>query len=376
MKLIWHFVKKEFLQLKRDPKMVRVIILAPILELLLLGYAANMDVEKIHTALFDKSNSQLSREFVRKLKASGYFYFDFNVSSYKELQEKIDGGEVILGLVIPNDFETKIAKGETAKIQAVFDASDGNSATISAGYLQIASNNFAQSILEKVNEKSGVKNKLPGTIKTDTRVWFNPELKTRVFMVPGIMSLLLMIFTISLTALAIVKEKEIGTLEQIIVTPIKPYQMILGKFIPFVIIGLFVISLVLISMEIFFGILIKGSLIFLFVSSLVFVLSTLGLGLFISTFTKTQQQAMMIAMFGVMMPMIYLSGFAFPIENMPVSIQYISFLIPLRYFITIIRGVILKGLGLRDLWVQFVVLILFGIVILYLSSLRFKKKMD
>ncbi len=376
MNLVFHFIKKEFYQLKRDKKMFVMILLAPIIELALLGYAANMDVEKIHTVLFDKSHSNISKEFVNKLRASGYFSFDFQVDNYKALQKKIDNGDAILGLVIPSDFQRKISRGENVNVQAIFDASDGNTANISAGYLQIAVARFQTDLLTRSARRSGLTIKLPAQIEERTRIWFNPELETRVFMVPGIMSLLLMIFTITLTALAIVKEKEVGTLEQIIVTPIKPYQMILGKFIPFVLIGLVVISLVLISMEILFGILIKGSLVFLFLSSLVFVLSTLGLGLFISTLTKTQQQAMMIAMFGVMMPMIYLSGFAFPIENMPTVIQYLSYVIPLRYFIVIIRGVILKGLGFAELWRQFLILILFGVVILFFSSLRFKKKMD
>ncbi len=376
MKIVWHFVKKEFLQFMRDEKMWRIVFLAPVLELVLLGYAANMDVEKIHTALLDRDNSALSREYVHKLKASKYFSFDFVVSDYEELQEKIDKGKVILGLVIPHDFGKKIKKGKKVNIQAVFDASDANSATISASYLQVATKEFAEGLIEKFFKRKGSKFSSSGWIESEPRVWFNPELKTRVFMVPGIVGMLLMIFTITLTAIAIVKEKEVGTLEQIMVTPIKPYQMILGKFIPFVIIALLMIPLVLVPMEIFFGIKIKGSVVFLFVSSLVFVLSTLGMGLFVSTITKTQQQAMMLAAFALMMPMVFLSGLAFPIENMPLSIQYLSYLIPLRYFIEIIRGIMLKGLGFKELWLQFTILILFGVGILYFSSLRFKKKMD
>jgi len=376
MKILWHFVIKEFIQLRRDPKMFRLIFIAPILELILLGYAANINVEKIHTVVIDRSRSAVSRELVRKLKASGYFVIDFYTEDYKILQEKLDDGSAILGLVIPRNFEQKLLHGKTAKLQAVFDASDGNSATISAGYLQVAAGDFVRDLMRELVRKSGKSVLLPADIKAETRVWFNPELETRVFMVPGIMAMILMIFTITMTALAIVKEKEIGTLEQIIVTPIKPYQMILGKFIPFVIVSIFIIAFVLTAMELIFGIVVQGSLLFLFASSLVFVLSTLGLGLLISTFSKTQQQANMISMFLVMMPMIYLSGFVFPIENMPRSIQYITYLIPLRYFITIIRGVILKGMGFWDLWLQLLILVVFGVLILFFSSLRFKKTSD
>ncbi len=376
MKILLRIIKKEFLQFIRDPKMFRIVLIAPVVQLVLLGYAANLEVKVIHTAVYNQSKGTTSRNLLRELKATGYFHLDYYVNNYKELQKLIDRGNVVLGLVFDKDFDSNIGASRKASIQAVFDASDGNTATISAGYLQAAIQKFNRKISLITLSKKGKEVRFPANIEPITRVWFNPELKTRIFMVPGIMSLLLMIITITLTSLAIVKEKEIGTFDQLIVTPIKPYQLILGKFIPFVAVGLIVIVIVLTAMAVVFNISVKGSLLFLFASSLIFVLSTLGLGLFISTVTKTQQQAMMIATFGVMMPMIYLSGFAFPIVNMPVSIQYITYLIPLRYFIEIIRGVILKGLGLADLWTQFVILIFFGILILFLSSLRFKKKID
>ena len=195
-------------------------------------------------------------------------------------------------------------------------------------------------------------------------------------MVPGIVGLLLSIITLILTSLGIVKEKEIGTLEQLIVTPIKPWQLIIGKLVPFVILGFVAVVIVLTAMTYIFNIPVRGSVPFLFLSSLFYILSTLGLGLFVSTISKTQQQAMMIAIFGIMMPMVYLSGFAFPLENMPKIIQYISYLIPLRYFIAIIRGVILKGIGFKELWQETLVLFFMGIVILFLSSLRFRKKLE
>ncbi len=376
MKILLRIIKKEFLQFIRDPKMFRIVLIAPVVQLILLGYAANLEVKTIHTAVYNQSKGKTSENLLRELKATGYFRLDYYVNNYDELQELIDKGDVILGLVFDKDFDSNIRINRKANIQAVFDASDGNTATISAGYLQSAITKFNRQISLTAISRAGKTINLPANINAVTRVWFNPELKTRVFMVPGIMSLLLMIITLTLTSLAIVKEKEIGTFDQLIVTPIKPYQLILGKFIPFVAVGLVVIVIVLTAMAVVFNIVVKGSILFLLVSSLVFVLSTLGLGLFISTLTKTQQQAMMIATFGVMMPMIYLSGFAFPIENMPSVIQYITYLIPLRYFIQIIRGVILKGLGLYDLWIQFVVLIFFGILILFLSSLRFRKKID
>ncbi|MGE5440265.1 MAG: ABC transporter permease, partial [Bacteroidota bacterium] len=225
-------------------------------------------------------------------------------------------------------------------------------------------------------EKSGMKLSISGTLTPEVRVWYNPDLKTRNFMVPSIMGLVLMVITTILMSMAVVKEREIGTLEQLIVTPIKPYQLIIGKMIPFMIIGFLEVLLVTSIMTLWFGIPVRGSFLFLIFSSLLFVMSTLGLGLFVSTISKTQQQAMMVAQFGLMMPMIYLSGFAFPIENMPQIIQVITYAIPLRYYITILRGIILKGTGFSELWLETLVLFLIGVVILIASSLRFRKRLE
>jgi ABC-2 type transport system permease protein len=258
----------------------------------------------------------------------------------------------------------------------IFDGSDGNTASISAGYAQTISNSFSASVISDFRDAAGRKLAVSGSITAEPRVWYNPELKTRTFMVPGIAALLLMVITLILTSLAVVKEKEIGTLEQLIVTPIKPYQMIIGKLVPFTILGFVSVFIVLTAMQLIFNIPVRGSYVFLIFSIFLYVLSTLGLGLFVSTVTKTQQQAMMIAIFGIMMPMIFLSGFTFPIENMPVAIQYVTYLIPMRYIIEIIRGVILKGIGFNDLWPQVLMLFIMGLLILFLSSLRFRKKLD
>lgn len=375
MKLIIEFIKKEFLQFRRDPKMFGIILISPIIQLILLGYAVNMEVEKAHTAIFDYNRSAISREFIENFSASKYFDIDYYCNSYTELQKRIDDGDAILGIVIPKDFSGKLNKGQSAPVQFIVDGSDGNAGNITIGYVQAIVRDYSEEKIAEFLRRKGRKSfALP--VEAISRAWFNPEYETRVFMIPGIVGLLLSIVTIILTSLAIVKEKEIGTLEQLIVTPIKPYQMILGKLLPFLILGFVSVGIILTAMFVVFGIAIKGSLLFLLVSSFAFVLSTLGLGLFVSTITKTQQQAMMIAIFLILMPMIYLSGFAFPIENMPKAIQIITYIIPLRYFITIIRGVILKGLGFSHLWAELVVLFLFGIVILFFSSKRFNKKID
>lgn len=379
MNLILNFIKKEFLQFKRDKRMFGVILIAPVLQLIFLGYAATLDVKNIKTVVWDQDRSSTSREFIEKYEKSGYFTMDYYVSNYDELTELIDNGRVLMAIVIPKDFEKNLLSGRSTGLQTIFDGSDGNKALIAAGYSIGITVNFSTQIIIDLLERSGRKNsvlsKVP-VIRAETRAWYNPELVTRNYMLPGIVGMLIMVVTINLTSLAIVKEREIGTFEQLIVTPLKPYQIIIGKLVPFSILGFLSITIVLTVMRFWFGIEVRGSVPLLYLGALVFMLSTLGLGLFVSTISKTQQQATMTSFFGVMMPMIYLSGFSFPIENMPVWIQYITYLIPLRYFITIVRGIILKGVGIEHLYDQFLALLIFGTVILLLSSLRFRKKLE
>lgn len=376
MKTIIKFIAKEFQQFRRDPKMFGIILIAPVIQLIFLGYAVNLDVEIVKIVVFDQDKTITSREFINRFTSSGYFEIVDNVSSYKELENKIDLADAILGLVISNNFEKDIAGKQPAPLQAIFDGSDGNQASIAAGYVQMIVTKYSKDVVSEFMNLSGRKISPAGNLSAEVRVWYNPEMKTRNYMVPGIVGLLVSLVTLVLTSLAIVKEKEIGTMEQLIVTPIKPYQLIAGKLIPFTILGLVSVIIVLLAMRIIFAIPVKGSEPFLLFSALLYILSTLGIGLFISTISKTQQQAMMIAIFAVMMPMIFLSGFAFPIENMPKIIQSVSYVIPLRYFNTIIRGVILKGLGFADLWFEAVVLFSMGVSILFLSANRFQKKLD
>ena len=374
MKTIIRFIIKEFQQFKRDPKMFGIILVAPVVQLIFLGYAANLDVENVKAVVFDQNRTSTSREFVKRFTSSGYFEIVEYVLSYNSLEENLNNGEAILALVISQDFEENIARRETTLLQAIFEGSDGNQASIAAGYVQSIVSKYSKEIITEFMNTSGRKISPAGNLSAEVRVWYNPTMKTRNYMVPGIVGLLVSLVTLVLTSLAIVKEKEIGTMEQLIVTPIRPYQLIAGKLVPFTILGLVSVIIVLLAMRIIFEIPVKGSETFLLFSAFLYILSTLGLGLFISTISRTQQQAMMIAIFAVMMPMIFLSGFAFPIENMPEIIQIISNIIPLKYFNTIIRGVILKGLGFTDLWFDAMILLIMGVFILTLSSLRFKKR--
>ncbi len=376
MKSILNFIKKEFLQFKRDPKMFGIILIAPVVQLIFLGYAANLDIEKIKLVVYDQDKTSTSRKLINDLTSSGYFVAQDFVNDYNSVTKYLDYNKAIVALVIPNDFEKNLSRKETAKIQAIFDATDGNTASIAAGYLQQIILQFAKNTVFEMMQRSGNILIPVGSITPEIRIWYNPTLKTRNYMVPGIVGLLLSIVTLLLTSLAVVKEKEIGTMEQLIVTPLKPYQIIIGKLVPFILLGFVSITIVLTAMRVIFDIPVKGDIFFLFISAFFYILSTLGLGLFVSTISKTQQQAMMIAVFAVMMPMVFLSGFAFPVENMPKIIQYISYVIPLKYFINIIRGVISKGLGFYDLWLNALVLFIMGILILILSSLRFQRRLD
>lgn len=376
MKTIIRIVIKEFQQFKRDPKMFGIVLVAPVIQLIFLGYAATFDLKQVDVALFNMDKSGLSRQLSENVISSGYFNIAYDINDYNIATKLIDEGKVTFVIVIPLGFEKKIERNESAPLQLLIDASDGNKASITFGYMQGIVGQFSQKImLEKFNH-NGIKQLPAGKLEPEVRVWYNPTMHTRNFMVPGIVALILMIITTTLTSLAIVKERESGTLEQLIVTPIKPYQLILGKIIPFLILAFVGLLLVLTAMYLLFGIGVRGNLPFLLFASFLVTLLGLGLGLFVSTISKTQQQAMMASVFVILMPMIYLSGFAFPIDNMPEIIQYITYLIPLRYFITILRGVVLKGIGFTELWFDTSMLLLMSIAVLVLSAMRFRKRLE
>jgi ABC-2 type transport system permease protein len=374
MQAILHIIRKEFLQLKRDPRLLPIIFIAPVFQLLLLGYAANLDVKNIRMVICDLDKSVMSRELVSEFKQSGYFVPVSTISDPRKIDHYLDYGRASMALVIPENFAERIQAGKSSQLQIIVDGAEAAFASSSLQYASIIISRYSQSIVLQILEKTrGAGFSIP-RVNPEIRLWYNPELKSRNFFIPGVLSLLLMVMTMLLTSLAIVKEKEMGTMEQLIVTPIKPYTLIIGKLAPFVIIAIIDTILVLVVAGFWFRVPVKGSILLLFGLTIIFLMTTLGLGLFISTVSKTQQQAMMTAMVFVMQPMIMLSGFVFPIENMPRAIQLLTYLLPLRYFIVIIRGIFLKGVGFYELWDQALVLLLFGIGILSLSVFRFRKK--
>jgi len=376
MRTIYFIIVKEFNQLKRDPRLRATIIIAPILQLLLMGYAATTDVNNISLGICDLDKSVTSREFIRSFVSSGYFTIERNVNQYNQLDALIDKGTLQCAIVIPPNFEKDISAGKSAPVQMLVDGSDGYTAGIALGYAGQIAGAYNQQVLQRIIDRSGIPKPNIGSVTNDTRVWYNPELKSKNFMIPGIVAMILLLTTGMLTAMAIVKEREVGTLEQLIVTPIKPYQLIIGKLVPFILIGFLDVIIVMVVGRFWFNVPIKGSILLLFFSSGIFLLSSLGIGLFVSTVSHSQQQAAMTMQFFIFIPFLYLSGFTFPIENMPRAIQYLTYPIPLRYFLEIVRGIFLKGDGIINLWPDMLAMFLIGATLLILSTMRFHKKLE
>ncbi|HEY4613633.1 MAG TPA: ABC transporter permease [Bacteroidota bacterium] len=373
MKRIRELMIKEFLQIRRDRRMLPLILIAPILQTILLGYAATIDVNNISLVVANLDRGSMSRDFLQRFTNTGYFTIVDYVDDPNEIDRYLDRSEASLGIVIPVEFSKNLSTGKPVQLQFLADGADANTANISLNYATQISSGFAQTILAQELLRTGGA-RIP-RVKAETRVWFNPDLRSANYMVPGVIALILFIITAAFSSAAIVKEREIGTLEQILVTPIKRYEFIIGKLLPYVIIGFLDVLLVMGVGKNWFGVPLNGSPFLLLGLCALFLLTTLGLGLFVSTISHTQQQALMTMQFFIMFPFMFLSGFTFPIENMPPVIQALTYLIPLRYFLEIVRGIFLKGVGMETLWPQALALFVFGIAILSLSVSRFQKKL-
>ena len=372
--VIREIVKKEFYQIRQDKRMLGISSIAPLLQVLLLGYAATTDIRYSNMVVCDQDRTVESREFVRSFTTSGYFVHAVSTERPGDIEAQIERGEAAIALVVPRGFGKDLQARRSAEVQVLFDGADASTANILLGYASQIVTSYGQRVLARY-ATAGRTAGLPLVIP-EPRIWFNPDLQSTNYMVPGVVALVLMIITMTLTSLAVVKEKELGTLEQLMVTPIRPYELILGKLIPFVIIGFLDVVAALAVAHYWFGVPLRGSLILLFGLGGLFILNTLGLGLMISTIARSQQQAMLIAQFFFFMPFMFLGGFAFPIANMPQVIQAITYVIPLRYYLEILRGIFLKGVGLNELWPQATALLLLGSTILTISVLRFHKKLE
>jgi len=371
---VGHIIRKEFIQLRRDRRMFFIIFFSPVLQLILLGYAANLDIRNIPVVFCDLDATRTSRDFIAQFPASGYFSLQATVDRIKDVDAYIDRGKAPLAIILPKGMGRKLAGRESVRVQIIVDGAESQSAIVGLNYATMIGLKYSRQILLQRLRSASPGLSVP-KVEPEVRVWYNPELRSRNFMIPGVLAMVLMIITMMLTSLGIVKEKELGTMEQLIVTPVRPHELILGKLLPFFLIGLVEIMVVVAVAVFGFGVPVKGSVWLLFGLSPTFMLTTLGLGLFISTISRNQQQAMLTAVFFIL-PQIILSGFVFPIENMPRLIQWLTYVVPLRYFLVIIRGLFLKAVGLNALWDETAALLVFGLAILGLSILRFRKKLE
>ncbi len=377
-------IRKELIQALRNPRMRALLFGPPILQLIVFGYAANMDVDTARIAWMDMDRTAESRELRAGFEGSGRFNILAMPDSDASMTALLDRSEVDAVIRVLPGFARDIDRGRTSYVQVLVDGTNSNTASIVAGYAQQVIASFSREKLEALQ-----KDKLVGrtmatgaplhiaipNLQSQTRVWFNPDLHSRNYFVPGVLVNIIMLVTLTLTAMAIVREKEIGTMEQLMVTPLRSIELMLGKTIPFAIVGLFDVALVVTVALLVFHVPFRGSVWVLLLSAIVFLFTSLGGGLFISTVSRTQQQAMM-STFLFFLPALLLSGFAFPIRNMPVAVQYLTYLNPVRYFLEVVRGIFLKGAGLEVLWPQLLAMLVFGLTILLLSAARFRKKLD
>jgi ABC-2 type transport system permease protein len=381
--VLWRVIVKEFLQLRQDHRMIPIIFVAPVVQLVIFGFAVNTDVNRVPMVFVDQDHTAASRALLERFTSSGYFELLGVERAVKDVDPWLESGDAQVALVIGPGYGEALAAGWSPSVQLIADGSDSSPATVALGYGSgIVSAANAEALAERVRgyvARAAAEGRVvtpPGRTELVSRVWYNPDLKSRWFYVPAVLAMILIIMTTLLSAMGVVREKEIGTMEQIIVTPIQSWQLIVGKLFPFAAIGFIQVFLVTGVAVFGFGVPLRGSFPLLVGLSMLFILNTLGLGLLVSTLTRTQQQAMMMAAFMVMMPMIYLSGLIFPIENMPPAVQYVTYAIPVRYYATIIRGIFLRGSGLDVLWPQALTLAVMGTSILAVAALRFRKRLD
>jgi ABC-2 type transport system permease protein len=378
---IFELVIKECRQMLRDTRMRIMLLAQPIIQLTLFGFAVNLDVDRVPMGWFDGDRTPASRELLAGFEGSGRFRLVAVPATDTEVQELLDAGKVQAVVRVLPGFSRDLRRGHTANVEVLIDGTNSNTASLVSSYASEVVGRFSSVASElRVHTQllmvggTQAAIRLPG-VEARTRVWFNPDLNSRFYFVPGVLVTLLMISTVALTALAIVREKEIGTMEQLMVTPLRPIELMLGKTLPFALVGIVQVFFVVGAALLVFRVPLRGNPLLLLACAFLYLMTTLGAGLFISTISRTQHQAMM-AMFFFVVPAFILSGFAFPIQNMPILVQYLTYLDPLRYFMEIVRGIFLKGTGFSVLWPQMAALAVYGISVIGLSAIRFRKTLD
>lgn len=368
-------MRKEFLQILRDPHTLYIVLAIPVVQLILLGYTATSEVRNIPLAVIDRDRTADSRRLVDAYRAADYFRLAFDVDSEDQLRDLINGGEAGAGLIIPQGYSDQLRAGGTARVSFLLDGSDPSVATTALAAAELIGQSVSNRISVERLQAAGLGSALAPGLEVRAQVWFNPDLVSAFFMVPALIGMILQLLTTMLTATAIVRERERGTIEQLIVTPITSGELIVGKIAPYVLIALFNTLEVLTVGTLWFGVPVRGSLALLLLLSGLFLTCSLGIGLFISTIAHTQQEAMMLTWF-TLLPTIFLSGFFFPVAAMPPVLQAISRLIPLRYYLSIIRSILLKGVGAESLTEEIVALAILGAITVTGAVLRFRKSLD
>jgi ABC-2 type transport system permease protein len=367
-------IRKEFIQIWRDPRILIIILIIPIMQLFLLGYSATNDVRNVPLVVLDQNKSTESRALLESYRAADYFRISSYVASEDEARTMIEKGDARTALIIPPDYSQRLAEGD-AQVSFILDGSDPTVASTSLSAARLIGQAHATEVLAQQIASKGQNFKLQPPVEVRTNVWYNPDLVSAYFMIPGVIGMILFAITSILTATAVVRERERGTIEQLIVTPIRSWELIVGKVTPYVLLAFLDTLEVLAIGHWWFGVPIRGSLALILLTSGIFLLSGLGIGLFASTIANTQQEAMLIVWM-TLLPAIFLSGFFFPLQAMPQFLQWLSLLMPLRYYLVIIRALLLKGVGLEMIMNQVLALIAFAVVILTAASIRFHKRLD
>ncbi len=372
---LFSIIRKEFIQIVRDKRTLIIILVIPIVQLFLLGYSATSDVRNVPLVVFDQCRCTESRSLLDAYRVANYFKLAFYVSSEDDIRSLVEQGRVRAGIIIPPDYNTQLARGN-AKVAFILDGSDATAGSSAYSAALLIGQSQATELMVQKLERSGISAAaIQPPLQVSTRVWYNPDLVSSYFMIPGVIGMILYAITSILTATAVVRERERGTIEQLIVTPVHPWELVVGKIVPYVILAFIDTLEVLAIGHWWFGMPVRGDLGLILACSGLMLLSGLGVGLFASTIANTQQEAIL-TVFMTILPSIFLSGFFFPLEAMPVVLQWVSYIIPLRYYLVIIRALLIKGVGVGAIWNEILPLIVFGVVIMTAASLRFRKRLD
>ena len=371
---VWAIARKEFTHIIRDPRSLGMAIAIPMLLLVLFGSALTLDVDNVPLAIWDQSQSPASRELVSQFAASRYFSIRAQVRNYPQIERAIDVRAALMALIIPTDFARRIASGREAPVQAIVDGSDSNTATVAIGYAETVVRGYSQAVALREMQRTAGRS-VSGGIDLQPRVWFNADMQSKNYIIPGLIAVVMSVIAALLTSLTVAREWETGTMEQLISTPVKGSEIVLGKLLPYFGLGMLDVLLAVVMGEFLFHVPLRGSVALLFAMAAIFLTGALSLGMVISIVTRSQLLASQLAMVLTFLPSFLLSGFVYAIGNMPVPIQLATRLIPARYFVTLLKGIYLKGVGLEILAVEAGLLTLFGAVMVVLAIAKFKKRL-